>query len=811
MATLLEFRMDCHANEHAYAYFTGIVSEETNWDDLLSELQGSVVSAFSGEDVNPVFSGVILDAGITNVNGYYEVAAKLVSGTYLLDIQRKKRSFQDVNMTYGDLVKIVLQDTPTADCILTVGADTPIGMPIIQYMETDWEFIRRLASHFNTSLIPELAEGKPKFWFGMRESATVWKFSETTYSVNISRRYYELGGSIAGYSRSDFMYYCVEDREDYPLGDHVLFKEQETIICAKSCRLINSMLVFTYHLGTPKLINQKKAYNQRICGMSILGTVLETAGEKLKIHLDIDESQEKEKAYPYKWVPTTGNLLYLMPKVGTRVSLYCSDEDETGAKAINCVRTNGGDQCPNMGDYNSRYLKSEHGRQLSLLPESMGLQRIAQAPPLFAVMDDQEGITFQSDKKIQISATEKIAFEAPDVIMKAQSEIVTSRVNGANSNVPYNTLADPAASLVMSLSNRVDALGKNSLYAGWKFTSYPAFADAPKEGKFEWGKFALNILAGIAVVAAVAVVGALTFGAGVAIGAALVGGMYVGMQAMKDYQSGNVSDMGTYIKEALIGSVIGAVSGGVAPALGFWGTVGVGALMGGGTNALEQGIRNAIRWANGEPMEPFDWKAFAFSTAMGGVGGGIGYGVGKAISKAAPALKGIFSSADDVVDDVARVAGSEADDIARAGAGAADDVAKAGAGAADDVTKAGAGAADDAARVGSKLEEVCDLADNYKLDQAQFDEHILARHGPESTYSGKSKFDTGFDIKQGIDDTLRSQDSVIKPNTQGRDGYIFEHTYDHPIGTSPKGAPLSTVKVVIDESGNVVTAFPKKP
>ena len=50
----------------------------------------------------------------------------------------------------------------------------------------------------------------------------------------------------------------------------------------------------------------------------------------------------------------------------------------------------------------------------------------------------------------------------------------------------------------------------------------------------------------------------------------------------------------------------------------------------------------------------------------------------------------------------------------------------------------------------------------------------------------------------------------MKPNTNSRGGYIFEQTLKNPIGVDSKGKPLNTLKVVIDESGNVVTAFPKK-
>lgn len=110
----------------------------------------------------------------------------------------------------------------------------------------------------------------------------------------------------------------------------------------------------------------------------------------------------------------------------------------------------------------------------------------------------------------------------------------------------------------------------------------------------------------------------------------------------------------------------------------------------------------------------------------------------------------------------------------------------------------------------SQLEEVLDIADNYKLSDDVFYNHIIDRHGYNSSYRNKSHFNSNFDIKAGIDSTLRGNNSVIKPNTQGRSGYIFEQTFSYAIGKNSKGKDLYTIKVVIDEYGNVVTAFPIK-
>ena len=91
-----------------------------------------------------------------------------------------------------------------------------------------------------------------------------------------------------------------------------------------------------------------------------------------------------------------------------------------------------------------------------------------------------------------------------------------------------------------------------------------------------------------------------------------------------------------------------------------------------------------------------------------------------------------------------------------------------------------------------------------------FNNHILERHGPNSTYNNKSHFNADFDIKGGIDSTLKGDNFIVKSNTGDRSGYIFEQTFKDAIGVNSKGKPIYTLKVVIDEGGSVITAFPKK-
>ena len=100
------------------------------------------------------------------------------------------------------------------------------------------------------------------------------------------------------------------------------------------------------------------------------------------------------------------------------------------------------------------------------------------------------------------------------------------------------------------------------------------------------------------------------------------------------------------------------------------------------------------------------------------------------------------------------------------------------------VGESGAGESGSKSGSGSKFQEVFDLADNYTLSDDTFDNHILDRHGPNSTYGNKSHFNADFDIRNGIDSTLTGDKFIVGPNTAGREGYIFEQTFSNPIGTN---------------------------
>lgn len=415
------FSMQIKAGRHAEAYFTAIIKKEIVLEQLKKEIV-EVPLGIMAADGTILFNGILQNLAFSEQSGYAVLEGSLFSGTILLDTEVKSRSFQDITMTYQDIIEKVLEDTPDAGAVFASGTfGQPIGKPIIQYKETDWEFIGRMASRCESCIIPDVSQPKPWFYFGVKQSGHEVNFYETECSQTASQKFYYMGGQAENWRKGD--YYCadVDSTQNYEIGDKSTFKEKPLTICEKAASYLQNEVIFTYKLAKESYNQEKRYENHKFSGMTLLGVVIETAGETLKIHLDIDKEQDVGKAYPYDWVPPSGNLMYLMPQIGTRVSLYLPDGDEQNAKAINCVRTNGGAEgiCQTMGNFENRCLTTEHGKQMYFHPGTMGFIGGS------GMMSQTDGIgtVLKSSLKMKIIAKEEIKIIAPDVILNAALEL----------------------------------------------------------------------------------------------------------------------------------------------------------------------------------------------------------------------------------------------------------------------------------------------------------------------------------------------------------------------------------------------------
>lgn len=638
---LTALKLHIGVNAHGWATVEGEAGENA-LEQLSGALAGREQHILTLDESGAekcLFAGVIREAELVRVGGYNRFHVELLSGTCLMDREVRSRSFQDVGRTYSQVAQQVCSAYSGGAAICTVGEDKTLGHPVIQYRETDWEFLMRMASHCGGVLVPETHRGLPRLWFGFPDRSFTCEFPEDTYTSGISQRYYELGGSAAGYSKADFFYYDVESPQLCDLGWYTIFKGQPFIISEKYAILERGELIFTYRLGRPGLGWGKMLYNEKISGMTLLGEVLETSRETLKLKLDIDKGWNPGGPYPYTWRPETGNFMYCMPQVGTRVSLYCPSYDEKTAIAVNCVRTNGGN-CDRMSDPAKRSFVTEHGKEMNLYPEEMSLVGSAMDNIWGKILvSDDAGVSFNSPKPIYLTAKEDIVMESPALNAHA--------VNGELLTATYDPqIGDVNASVMQS--NVFDLCSAETNAKGRNCVGYESYDDAPEEEKFDVWELVGNIIAGVV---AVAIVTAVAFAAvsllgpfvlataaavhstavAAAVGAGIGGGMAVGFQALSDIKNHTVSSRRTYVYKGIGGGVSGAVTGALGPGIfdpmkklayiaqaTFAGTIG--GLFGGGTE-----------WAlNSIIGKEYDYD---FSDVIiSGVGGGLGGLIGGCIS-----------------------------------------------------------------------------------------------------------------------------------------------------------------------------------
>ncbi|WP_162824210.1 DNRLRE domain-containing protein [Peterkaempfera bronchialis] len=85
--------------------------------------------------------------------------------------------------------------------------------------------------------------------------------------------------------------------------------------------------------------------------------------------------------------------------------------------------------------------------------------------------------------------------------------------------------------------------------------------------------------------------------------------------------------------------------------------------------------------------------------------------------------------------------------------------------------------------------------------------HVLAGHGSTSRVAGKSRFRSRniAEVRHLIRTTIKKGKS--RPNTDGREGRIYEHEFGRRVGRNTKGKPTKRVRVVVT-NGRVRTAHP---
>jgi hypothetical protein len=401
--SILEIRIDSELNKHSTLYARGIIEEKQQFKPVNTANEIVKIVCKNGEQV--YFKGVLQNVKITRVSGVYYLEINAASSTVLLDIVKQKRSFQDNSQKYEKIVETVISDK-NGNVSYNAPAKTVENI-ILQYNETDWEFSKRLASHTNDVLIP-IIDDNPFFHFGVPSSRGAI-LKSTNYSLSKDMEAYRsMDAEPKTLTVDKVNIYTVEtDAFVCELGEKVELNDikSDLYACHISISLVDCALTVTYTLCEKKSLSTPKAFNSAITGLTLNGKVMNAENDNVKLHLDIDKKQDKDKAHLF--VYSTGYSTeqhtgwYVMPEEGDTVQLLFPVEDEKYAYAVSSIRQT---DTGKTSDPLVKYWRTTFGKEIKMDKKEI----------LVSAQDDETYIRINMDKGINIKSPDPIRIVSED-------------------------------------------------------------------------------------------------------------------------------------------------------------------------------------------------------------------------------------------------------------------------------------------------------------------------------------------------------------------------------------------------------------
>lgn len=436
--TTLNFEMSMTINNHGYAHFVGIINEEEekNCAEYLLSRQWVTIEGIeeSGEKM-VLFAGVIVHYSIECINGLFTLDLELSGGTVLLDVQKNTRTFQNVGLSYDELYAIVNNSTGARH--LMFSGNGSIGKFTVQYEETDWEFIKRMASRKNTCVIPCYDDEKIQYYIGVggKNARKTIEVSEYRKERILNEYYYKSEEKTSEYGEINTSKYNFTSREILKLGDKISLNGEKLYIYKVVSKFVGQELVNNYEARILEGFQVKAFENYTIVGASFDGIVTAVQKEHVQISMPTDVAGNSIWFdYATVYSSPDGAGWYCMPEVGDSIKLYCPCEDTQKAYVLNGVHINSNDRT----EPTKKSWKNVFNKQIELSEDAI---KITNNKGMTVILDDKKGISIVSDKNIYIEGEQgvEIVSDTDSIVMEAPKKIKLEQ--GCNSVILNNEIS----------------------------------------------------------------------------------------------------------------------------------------------------------------------------------------------------------------------------------------------------------------------------------------------------------------------------------------------------------------------------------
>lgn len=407
---ILKCKIEKGVNEHITLYVQGYLKyeEELKFEDNKIVLEGDT------EDGRRecLFRGMITKLKTKAGGKWLEIELEAKSFTALLDSLRSIRVFQDTHKSIGDIVRYVNQKNQDVRTIFGGMKNQGISQLIVQYRETDWEFLKRMAAIVGTYIVSDCIGRHICYYFGMPQNHVSEMLDTFDYSLRICN---DLNGK--------FIYeYEVVSGEVFELGSSVNF-------LGKSMRIYHSILEYVHgeFINTYKLRGNRETTeyqpNSGVAGVSLKGCVAEVKNESVRVDVlcDADVKNHAPVWLPYATVYSSpkGTGWYCMPEIGDAVYIYFPEADEKNAYVISAMHIT--DRQGLRTNPDVKFFRTAHDKEIRFEPDRIVLTN---NKGLSVILDDRHGIILKSDSTIKMDAASIVMESGKSVSVAAQRAVV---------------------------------------------------------------------------------------------------------------------------------------------------------------------------------------------------------------------------------------------------------------------------------------------------------------------------------------------------------------------------------------------------
>lgn len=441
-----DMKIENDINNHAILKLTCVLDDEAKDSYIQDTDEETPIEVFYEKEEShfSLFNGIVTKVKIDVVNYVYTLFIEAKSFDYKMDIYKQKRDFQNTNMTTHELISEVIKSYTGAQYYINI-PNEPIGQFMLQYNETDYEFLKRLVSKYNQTIISAIAFNNIHLYFGTPEIAVVPKTQILNYTIFKAVDEYNdvINNDTANALETDFISYKIRTQEVFNTGENFNFKNQQFYVKKATYLMDEGKLENVYELRPKGGLRSKRLYNMNAIGISINGSILEVNRDKVKVKLEISNT-DKNTAYwfPYATVAASpdGGGWYCMPEVGEKIRLNCPTKDESRAFVVSAIGSHeamsGAEaKSDRMSNPDNKSLRTDAGQEVKFTPSGVLIE--CSGGQASMNLNKDGSVQVMGQKNINIACAQKLSLRAEnemtisaqksvDILCEAGSSVILS-------------------------------------------------------------------------------------------------------------------------------------------------------------------------------------------------------------------------------------------------------------------------------------------------------------------------------------------------------------------------------------------------